>query len=55
MKAYVERFRGLSITTKDWETHFWQYWEGNPELREQAAKLRHVDFDVGASCRVFFS
>ncbi|KAM0754058.1 hypothetical protein T439DRAFT_322944 [Meredithblackwellia eburnea MCA 4105] len=31
IKAYVERFRGLSITTQDWKDHFLAYWGQFPD------------------------
>lgn len=43
MKAYVARFRGMSITTDDWLTHFWLYWNQFPE---KAQALKAVDFEA---------
>ncbi|GAA5821062.1 hypothetical protein JCM11251_001944 [Rhodosporidiobolus azoricus] len=38
-KAYIKRFAGKSLTTAEWEEHFWQYWSQFPEkeklLREK--------------------
>jgi leukotriene-A4 hydrolase len=42
IKAYVDKFMGRSITTDDWLSHFWNYWNACPEA---AKKLRAVKWD----------
>ncbi|KAK4054137.1 Leucyl aminopeptidase yscIV [Microbotryomycetes sp. JL201] len=44
VKAYIERFSGLSITSEDWLAHFWQYWNQFPE--QASAIKQKVDFDA---------
>ncbi|GAA5993250.1 hypothetical protein JCM10908_004532 [Rhodotorula pacifica] len=38
-KAYIQAFEGKSLTTQQWEEHFWSYWSQYPEkeriLREK--------------------
>ncbi|KAM0789581.1 hypothetical protein ACM66B_000390 [Microbotryomycetes sp. NB124-2] len=44
VKAYIERFSGLAITTQDWLDHFWSYWNQYPD---QARLIKdNVDFDA---------
>ncbi|GJN94354.1 hypothetical protein Rhopal_007428-T1 [Rhodotorula paludigena] len=43
-KDYIKSFMGKSVSTSDWERHFWEYWNRYPE---KAQKLRdEVDFDA---------
>ncbi|BGP27644.1 Leucyl aminopeptidase yscIV [Rhodotorula toruloides] len=30
-KAYIKEFGGKAVSTKDWEDHFWSYWNQYPE------------------------
>lgn len=43
MKAYVARFSGLSITTADWLSHFWLYWNAFPQ---KAELYKQVNWDA---------
>ncbi|GAA5957633.1 hypothetical protein JCM8115_001380 [Rhodotorula mucilaginosa] len=43
-KAYIQAFEGKSLTTQQWEEHFWSYWSQFPE-KEQILREK-VDWNA---------